>query len=189
MFQFPGFPSAHYWFMYGSAILHRAGFPIRKSAAVSLICSLPQLIAACHVLLRLLMPRHSLYALLSLNFCYLYRFWFSLAWIACVHIVYSYFRLAKLFILTQFILFFYGKTWFLFSINVFSLCFVLFVYFLLYSVFNEHQPAVSPAVRLTPVSLYELTSSCLWTHKVRLASVGGLKWTRTTDLALIRRAL
>ena len=33
-----------------------------------LICSSPQLFAACHVLLRLLMPRHSPYALLRLNF-------------------------------------------------------------------------------------------------------------------------
>ena len=33
-----------------------------------LICSSPQLIAACRVLLRLLMPRHSPYALFRLNF-------------------------------------------------------------------------------------------------------------------------
>ena len=32
------------------------------------ICSYPRLIAACHVLLRLLMPSHSPYALLSLTF-------------------------------------------------------------------------------------------------------------------------
>ena len=43
-------------------------FHIRKSAAHSLICSYPQLIAAYHVLLRLLMPRHSPYALIRLNF-------------------------------------------------------------------------------------------------------------------------
>ena len=48
--------------------LHHEGFPIRKSADISLICSSPQLIAACHVLLRLLMPRHSPYALVRLNF-------------------------------------------------------------------------------------------------------------------------
>ena len=33
------------------------------------ICSLPQLIAACHVLLRLLVPRHSPYALFNLTCC------------------------------------------------------------------------------------------------------------------------
>ena len=40
---------------------------IRKSADIMLICSSPQLIAAYHVLLRLLMPRHSPYALFRLN--------------------------------------------------------------------------------------------------------------------------
>ena len=44
------------------------GFPIRKSAGKTDICSLPQLIAAYHVLLRHLMPRHSPYALISLTF-------------------------------------------------------------------------------------------------------------------------
>ena len=43
-------------------------FHIRKSAAQMLICSYPQLIAAYHVLHRLLMPRHSPYALVRLNF-------------------------------------------------------------------------------------------------------------------------
>ena len=49
-------------------------FHIRKSAAHSLICSYPQLIAAYHVLLRLLMPRHSPYALIRLNFPFSDRF-------------------------------------------------------------------------------------------------------------------
>ena len=35
---------------------------------IMLICSSPRLIAACHVLHRLLMPRHSPYALFRLNF-------------------------------------------------------------------------------------------------------------------------
>ena len=48
-------------------------FPNSEICGSKLICSSPQLIAACHVLLRLLMPRHSPYALLSLNF-QLYQF-------------------------------------------------------------------------------------------------------------------
>ena len=44
------------------------GFPIRKSADRSRMCRSPQLIAACHVLRRLLMPRHSPCALFSLTF-------------------------------------------------------------------------------------------------------------------------
>ena len=44
------------------------GFPHSEICGSKLICSSPQLIAACHVLRRLLMPRHSLQALLCLNF-------------------------------------------------------------------------------------------------------------------------
>ena len=43
------------------------GFPIRKSADITAICASPRLIAACHVLHRLPMPRHSPCALISLN--------------------------------------------------------------------------------------------------------------------------
>ena len=45
----------------------QAGSPIRKSTDIADICSSPWLIAACHVLLRLLMPRHSPCALYSLT--------------------------------------------------------------------------------------------------------------------------
>ena len=44
------------------------GFPHSDICGSRLICSSPQLFAACRVLLRLLMPRHSPYALFSLNF-------------------------------------------------------------------------------------------------------------------------
>ena len=43
-------------------------FPHSEIHGSKLICSSPWLIAACHVFLRLLMPRHSPYALLCLNF-------------------------------------------------------------------------------------------------------------------------
>ena len=47
-------------------------FPHSEICGSKLICSSPQLIAACHVLRRLPMPRHSPYALLRLNyFCIL----------------------------------------------------------------------------------------------------------------------
>jgi hypothetical protein len=45
-----------------------AGFPHSEICGSKLICSSPQLIAACHVLHRLLMPRHSPCALISLTF-------------------------------------------------------------------------------------------------------------------------
>ena len=43
-------------------------FPHSEICGSTLICSSPQLIAACHVFLRLLMPRHSPCALVCLNF-------------------------------------------------------------------------------------------------------------------------
>ena len=45
-----------------------AVFPHSEICGSTDICSLPQLIAACHVLLRLLMPRHSPCALSSLTY-------------------------------------------------------------------------------------------------------------------------
>ena len=46
----------------------KAGFPHSEICGSMLMCSSPQLIAACHVLHRLLMPRHSPCALISLTF-------------------------------------------------------------------------------------------------------------------------
>ena len=68
MFQFPGFPAYDYEFIIRFMVIRHEGFPIRKSTDISLICSSPWLIAACHVLRRLLMPRHSPCALFRLNF-------------------------------------------------------------------------------------------------------------------------
>ena len=85
MFQFGRFPTYTYVFSIRSMVLHHGGFPIRKSADIMLICSSPRLIAACHVLHRLLMPRHSPYALFRLNFLQSFLCSFSrFSWIAWV---------------------------------------------------------------------------------------------------------
>ena len=80
MFQFPGFPAYAYLIQYMLRDSSSRGFPHSEICGSKLICSSPQLIAACHVLRRLPMPRHSPYALLRLN--YLQQFdllpWFSL---------------------------------------------------------------------------------------------------------------
>ena len=71
MFQFPGFPAYDYFIhrtLYGSSPY---GFPHSEIRGSTVICTSPRLIAACHVLLRLLMPRHSPCALLRLIY------WFS----------------------------------------------------------------------------------------------------------------
>ena len=67
MFQFPGFPTYDYLIHHTFTGSSPAWFPNSDIRGSSLICSYPRLFAACHVLLRLLMPRHSPYALPSLN--------------------------------------------------------------------------------------------------------------------------
>ena len=49
---------------YGFAVV---GFPIRKSSDITPVCGSPKLIAACHVLHRLFLPRHPPCALSSLT--------------------------------------------------------------------------------------------------------------------------
>ncbi len=66
MFQFTGFPSVHYFICVKILHLLCSEFPHSEICGSTLICSSPQLIAACHVLLRRLVPRHPPYALRSL---------------------------------------------------------------------------------------------------------------------------
>ena len=68
MFQFPRFPSYTYLIQYTIHDSSSWVFPHSEICGSMLICSSPQLIAACHVLHRLPMPRHSPYALLRLNY-------------------------------------------------------------------------------------------------------------------------
>ena len=67
MFQFSGFPTYGYVFTIRCYQINDNRFPHSEIRASMDICSLTRLIAACHVLLRLLMPRHSSYALISLT--------------------------------------------------------------------------------------------------------------------------
>ena len=68
----PGVPRIDLWIQ---SMLHGSSpcvFPHSEICGSKLICSSPRLIAACHVLHRLLMPRHSPYALVRLNFLFLF---------------------------------------------------------------------------------------------------------------------
>ena len=67
MFQFRAFPSYAYLFQRTIPEYCSGGFPHSEISGSTDICSSPKLIAACHVLLRLLMPRHSPCALISLT--------------------------------------------------------------------------------------------------------------------------
>ena len=68
MFQFRRFPSYTYFVQCRMTGYCPAGLPHSEICGSKDICSSPQLIAACHVLLRLLMPRHSPCALFSLTY-------------------------------------------------------------------------------------------------------------------------
>ena len=65
MFQFPGFASAHYEFMCGYPSL--GGLPHSDTHGSKPARGSPWLFAACHVLHRLLVPRHPPNALLTLE--------------------------------------------------------------------------------------------------------------------------
>ena len=75
MFQFRAFPSYAYFIQRTIRRYCLRGFPHSEISGSMDICSSPKLIAACHVLLRLLMPRHSPCALSSLTS---ENFWFPL---------------------------------------------------------------------------------------------------------------
>ena len=67
MFQFRRFPTYTYLIQCTLLRYCRSGFPHSEIHGSMRMCRSPWLIAACHVLLRLLMPRHSPCALCSLT--------------------------------------------------------------------------------------------------------------------------
>ena len=68
MFQFRRFPTYTYLIQCTLLWYCHSGFPHSEISGSMLICSSPKLIAAYHVLHRLLMPRHSPCALCSLTY-------------------------------------------------------------------------------------------------------------------------
>ena len=71
MFQFRRFPTYAYLIQRRLTEYCSAGFPHSEIPGSKLMCSSPRLIAACHVLHRLSMPRHSPCALSSLTYRFL----------------------------------------------------------------------------------------------------------------------
>ena len=67
MVHFPTLPSTAYVFSQGYPGISQGGFPHSEIAGSKPVCGSPTLIAAYHVLHRLLAPRHSPYALSSLT--------------------------------------------------------------------------------------------------------------------------
>ena len=67
MVHFPGFARAHLWIQWAVRRFYHRGFPHSEIPGSKPACGSPRLIAACHVLLRLLLPRHPPCALSSLT--------------------------------------------------------------------------------------------------------------------------
>ncbi len=68
MFQFPGSPSSHTMYSCaGYLSITLSGFPHSDILGSMFACNSPRLFAACHVLHRLLVPRHPPYALYNLT--------------------------------------------------------------------------------------------------------------------------
>ena len=211
MFQFGGFPSYTYVFSIWYMVLHHVSFLIRKSAGRSLFAahrSLSQLVTSfigslcqgIHLMLlfawtfltfqfssfELLEFLNKYFSVINSSVKRFYPFCFLNLLHLSVKLYFTQiFRKDLLeFDLTNL------------NLNPFCLCplicsFLLFN--ILYSVFNEHihklyyrlcVKFISSAKRLRPSGTINLRS--LSFVKIRF---GGLKWTRTTDLALIRRAL
>ena len=70
MFQFRRFPTYTYLIQCTLTEYCSAGFPHSEISGSTVICTSPKLIAAYHVLHRLLMPRHSPCALISLTYLF-----------------------------------------------------------------------------------------------------------------------
>ena len=68
MFQFRPFPTYTYFIQCTLLRYCRSGFPHSEISGSMRMCRSPKLIAACRVLHRLLMPRHSPCALISLTY-------------------------------------------------------------------------------------------------------------------------
>ena len=67
MVHFPGFARTRLWIHRAVIRFYRTGFPHSEIPGSMPTCGSPRLIAACHVLLRLLLPRHPPCALSSLT--------------------------------------------------------------------------------------------------------------------------
>ena len=87
MFQFRRFPAYTYLIQCTLLEYCSSGFPHSEISGSQDICSSPKLIAACHVLHRLLMPRHSPCALSSLTFRTILLDWFSVRIMQAIHSV------------------------------------------------------------------------------------------------------
>ena len=83
-FSSPGFLLSTYVFSTGYLVITLGGFPHSDILDSTVVCTSSKLFAACHVLLRLLVPRHSPYALCYLTSLSISRLFFSRFLLHCL---------------------------------------------------------------------------------------------------------
>ena len=182
MFQFRRFPSCTYLIQ---CRIPFGGFPHSEISGSMLICSSPKLIAAYHVLHRLLMPRHSPCALFRLTSDWLLPI--SVNHIRKVHILvlyYSWIMQAhyRISVFLAKIVFLPLQMIFKMSIcKTFSLLLPSHNCIIIHNVQFSRCIWVLIPKRLNETSLLRCFSQSLWS--------GGPKWTRTIDLTIISRVL
>ena len=181
MFQFRRFPSCTYFIQ---CRIPFGGFPHSEISGSMLICSSPKLIAAYHVLHRLLMPRHSPCALYSLTLvehlllksCPL--FVMNYAGFSCYYTQNCFVTLTR----TAFAILLINSFHNIFAVD--NLCCLLSLsQFFLFVQFSRCTLRLKPDIN--PQSLKGLYPS----SSASVFRSGGPKWTRTTDLTIISRVL
>ena len=180
-------------------------FPHSEICGSKLICSSPQLIAAYHVLHRLLMPRHSPYALIRLNFLFLINHFCSYDWSFGS-------RSLELLEFLEHFGYLYSLVKRFASLHSFSRCFESSTFrwnciaLSCLPNFNLERPIKCVCFICPQISVRFLLKTSIFTliFLIRLSKIrylgtssractvsraGRSGWTRTIDLALIRRAL
>ena len=212
MFQFRRFPTYAYLIQRRLTEYCSAGFPHSEISGSTVICTSPKLIAACHVLHRLLMPRHSPCALLRLTLlsCEQESKQRKLSWTTtlrqCLLLpLLSYsplykersrsgsqaFELCRLRVLRNCLCYPFEKFHksFLFpSVACSSYLVTLFSFQGAFPASFETRSKHLNFKCLYPTSKFS-TMKFLWPTFFFQKKVGGRKWTRTTDLTIISRAL
>ena len=163
MFQFRRFPAYTYLIQCTLLEYCSSGFPHSEISGSMDICSSPKLIAAYHVFRRLSVPRHPPYALCSLTTVLIVRV-----------------RLAPFpYHLTFWFKVYVWFVWISCLLNLHSLMKLNWFHYLCL-IFDD-----------VYIQLLVCSYICSFQGTIQFAvlSATGLKWTRTTDLTLIRRAL
>ena len=161
-------------------------FPHSDISGLMDICSYPKLFAAYHVLLRLLVPSYSPYALCSLTL-------FSLLIINSLTLSQL---LIGLIVFSSFWQLFEYLVYLFFSSIYFSMCFLQNIFLRITSsyfhkFFSAYKRIVSNNLFNIPCTTRILfrTFQTPSYYSYAWCLCGGLKWNRTIDLTLIRRAL